>query len=328
MGFYRLLLSYIRRHAKLLILFPSMLLIFLIVFSLYSLELEAVWYAVCLSFLLILALTAYDLYRYAKRHKNLQQLKTSITIGTTELPLPRDLLEQDYQELIALIHTNKNELVLEADKKQTELMEYMTIWAHQIKTPIAAMNLLLQTERNEELMSELFKIEQYVEMILQYVRMDLLTGDLMLQSFDLFAIVKQALRKYAKIFIGKKIQLILDEDAVTVLSDEKWLCFVLEQLLSNALKYTMEGSIHIYMDRTKSKTLVIEDTGIGIQAEDLPRIFEKGFTGFNGRLDKKSTGIGLYLCHTILCKLSHGIEITSEPGIGTKVMLDFYREEN
>ncbi len=327
MEFFKLLLSYCRRHAKLLLLFPLVACIFCIVFALYSVELEAACYAMFLSILLILLFTAYDLIRYAGKHKKLKQLKQSVIIGTDELPKAHDLLEQDYQELIELIHRNKTELIQEADRKQTELMEYLTIWAHQIKTPISAMNLLLQSEQNEPVRQELFKTEQYVEMILQYVRMDVMSGDLMLQNYDLFTIVKQALRKYAKIFIGKRIQLQLEEETVSVLTDEKWLCFVIEQLLSNALKYTMQGSIHIYMEKGKEKTLVIEDTGIGIQAEDLPRIFEKGFTGFNGRLDKKSTGIGLYLCHMIIGKLSHQISISSVSGVGTKVMLDFSRKE-
>jgi len=106
-----------------------------------------------------------------------------------------------------------------------------------------------------------------------------------------------------------------------VLTDEKWLVFVIEQLLSNALKHTPQGKISIYMDKNKSKTLVIQDTGIGIQPEDLPRVFEKGFTGYNGRTDKKSTGIGLYLCKRILTKLSNTITIESEVGKGTVVKI-------
>ena len=99
------------------------------------------------------------------------------------------------------------------------------------------------------------------------------------------------------------------------------LVFVLEQILSNALKYTKSGSIHIYLSPDAPKTLVIEDTGIGIAPEDLPRIFEKGYTGCNGRADKRSTGIGLYLCRQIMEKLSHTIRIESEMGVGTKVYL-------
>ena len=118
----------------------------------------------------------------------------------------------------------------------------------------------------------------------------------------------------------KKISLDFQPTNYKVLTDEKWLVFVIEQLLSNAIKYTNKGKISIYP--LEDKKLVIEDTGIGISKEDIPRIFDKGFTGYNGRTDKKATGLGLYLCKNILDKLSHKISIESEVGVKTKVILD------
>ena len=318
----KLLKEYLKRHAKLLILFPLVTLIFACVFYLYTLEVEAVWYAALLSLLVIVTITFYDLWRYYKKHKVLEQLKKGIVNGTEELPQASDLLEKDYQELLRILYANKIELISQADRKQTEMTEYLTMWAHQIKTPIAAMQLLLQAQRDTELTTELFKTEQYVDMIMQYFRMDYINQDLSLQYYDLSDIIKQVLRKYSKLFILKKISLNFKEPNCKVLTDEKWLTFVIEQILSNALKYTQEGSISIYMEQGADSVLVIEDTGIGIQEEDLPRIMEKGFTGFNGRMDKKSTGIGLYLCHSILKKLSHTIEITSKVGTGTKVKIN------
>jgi len=121
----------------------------------------------------------------------------------------------------------------------------------------------------------------------------------------------------------KKISLDLQEMDTLVVTDEKWLVFVLKQILSNALKYTPAGrKISIYMDINFVKTLVIEDTGIGISAEDLPRIMERGFTGYNGRMDKKATGIGLYLTRQILDRLNHEITIESVSGQGTKVYIN------
>ncbi|NTV91483.1 MAG: hypothetical protein HGA22_14175, partial [Clostridiales bacterium] len=195
-----------------------------------------------------------------------------------------------------------------------------------------------------ELSMELFKIEQYVGMVLQYLRLDSSSTDYLLKTYELDEIVKQAVRKYSRMFIGKRIGLDLKDLNCKVLTDEKWLAFVIEQVLSNALKYTREGTISIYMEQKSKditggkdtaggkdaadgddiaagKTLVIEDTGIGIQAEDLPRVFDKGFTGYNGRADKKSTGIGLYLCRRILKKLSHTMSIESEVGSGTRVKI-------
>ena len=203
--------------------------------------------------------------------------------------------------------------------------EYYTLWVHQIKTPIAAMSLLLQEEdtpENGELSMELFRIEQYVEMVLQYLRLDSPDHDLAFRSVDVDDCVRQAVRKYARSFIRKKIALDFQETGIETVSDEKWMVFVLEQLLSNALKYTKKGTIRIYGG---NGFLYIEDTGIGIAPEDLPRIFEKGYTGYNGRRDKKSTGIGLYLCQEILKRLAHGITITSTLGEGTKVTLDLLR---
>ena len=173
---------------------------------------------------------------------------------------------------------------------------------------------------------ELFKTEQYVEMVLSYLRMEDMSSDLSLNWYETDQIVRQAVRKYSQLFILQRILLDYRKCEGRVLTDEKWMLFVLEQLLSNALKYTNKGSISIYMDPLKEGVLIIEDTGIGIQAEDLPRIFEKGFTGYNGRKDKKSTGIGLYLCKSICTKLNHGLTVESEVGKGTKVKLDLYRK--
>ena len=167
-------------------------------------------------------------------------------------------------------------------------------------------------------------VEQYVQMALQYLRMEKMTSDLVFARYDLDALIRQAVRKYAPLFIRRKIILSYEPVHCEVLTDEKWLVFVLEQILSNALKYTVEGSISIYME---DDWLVIEDTGIGICSEDLPRIFEKGFTGYNGRSDKKSTGIGLYLCKQIIEKLRCQIRVESKLGKGTRVLLHLMKEK-
>ena len=157
-------------------------------------------------------------------------------------------------------------------------------------------------------------------MVLSYIRLGSNENDFVIKEYDLDNIVRQAIRKYAPLFIRKKINLDFQPTNYKVLTDEKWLVFVIEQLLSNAIKYTNKGKISIYP--LEDKKLVIEDTGIGISKEDIPRIFDKGFTGYNGRTDKKATGLGLYLCKNILDKLSHKISIESEVGVKTKVILD------
>jgi signal transduction histidine kinase len=149
---------------------------------------------------------------------------------------------------------------------------------------------------------------------------------MVLGEYDLYSLVKQTVRKYSILFINSGLSLQLEEFEVKVLTDEKWLGFVLEQIISNSIKYTRKGTISIYLEKSAQKILVIEDTGIGIRQEDLPRIFDRGFTGYNGRMDKKSTGIGLYLCKQIMNQLSHGIWVSSEDGKGTKFYLDLSRD--
>ncbi|ABW19619.1 sensor histidine kinase [Alkaliphilus oremlandii] len=318
----KILISYLQRNMKTTIFFAISSLIFLIVFHLYNLPVESVLYGFILCATMGIIFLLIDWLRYYRRHKELRDLLHSITLSIDGIPFPKDILEKDYQNLIEAIHEEKVRIISQEDSARRDMIDYYTLWVHQIKTPISAMSLMLQlekTDRSAELSMELFKIEQYVEMVLQYLRLGSESTDLTLRNYDLEKIVKQAVRKYSKLFILKKIHLNLGEIKEWVLTDEKWLLFSIEQVLSNALKYTNRGTISIYMDH--GKNLIIQDTGIGIQEEDLPRICEKGFTGYNGRSDKKSTGIGLYLCKTALSKLGHTIHIDSKIGEGTKVTI-------
>ena len=208
-----------------------------------------------------------------------------------------------------------------------EKQDFFALWAHQIKTPIAALNLLLQEEKQDTAVcrQELFKIESYVEMALNYLRFEEMSNDLVLERNSLEQLVRQVVKKYAAIFIYNHISVQLEHLDYTVLTDEKWFCFVLEQVLSNALKYTNQGSVTIAMETPG--LLTIRDTGIGIAPEDVPRVFEKGYTGYNGRADHKSTGLGLYLCKRTMNRLHHSISLTSVVGEGTTVTLDLRREE-
>ena len=158
-----------------------------------------------------------------------------------------------------------------------------------------------------------------------FLRLDSASTDYVIQEYDLDRIVKQAVKKYASQFINKKIQLRYHPLNTTVLTDEKWLLFVLEQVLSNALKYTPSGSVAI--DLESPKTLCIRDTGIGIAPEDLPRVFEKGYTGYNGRSDKKASGIGLYLCRRICRNLGHTITANSSLESGTVIRIQLERKK-
>ena len=300
------------------------LLAFAVVLPLYSLPAEPVGYAValCLSALLIWEAVRYA--RYAENWQALKRAQVSAEETLSPLPAPHSQLEEEYQGLAVQLNAGRTRDRTQADQALTERMDVFTLWAHQIKTPIAAMRLLLQDEQQvdrAELERQLFFTEQYVELAMHFLRLEDGTGDLLLKKQPLDDIVRQAVRKYKRVFIMKKLRLCYRPTGAMVLTDEKWLCFVVEQLLSNAVKYTPEGSVTICWEN--GRTLVIEDTGIGIRAEDLPRIGEKGFTGFNGHADKRSTGLGLYLCRAALKRLGHRLRIESEEGRGTRAMIDF-----
>ncbi|GAB6179633.1 sensor histidine kinase [Desulfotomaculum defluvii] len=318
-------LCYLRSRSEAIGLGFIFYIIFLAVFYLYSLEFEALTYSFLLSAWIATIYMVYDFNRYYRKHNQLTNLAKQIRANLQSMPSTTDLLEADYQDILLAIYAEKTKMISKADSKQTEMIDYFTLWAHQIKTPIAAMRLLVQSEPREhkELRAQIFKIEQYVEMVLGYIKIDNSSSDLVLEKYNLLELVKQGIRKYAHLFIKKNIILDLQERDCIVLTDEKWLVFVIEQILSNALKYTNGGKISIYIVDEERKMLVIEDTGIGIAEEDLPRVFERGFTGYNGRMDKKATGIGLYLCKKILDKLSHTIIITSKVNVGTRVEIDF-----
>ena len=240
----------------------------------------------------------------------------------------RKRLEQ-YEKELQEMRENHSEENIRWEELQ-EKQDFFALWTHQIKTPIAALNLLLQGEKQDAAAcrQELFKIEGYVEMALNYLRFEEMSNDLVLERNSLEQLVRQTVRKYAAIFIYNHISIQLEHLDYTVLTDEKWFCFVLEQILSNALKYTKQGSVKISAEETeKGLKVFVKDTGIGIKKEDLPRIFEKGFTGYNGRMDKKASGLGLYLCKGVCEKLGHEIRVISKEGEGTTVILTLQCEK-
>ena len=297
-------------------------LIFALVLSLYDMPSESVLYAglLCASCGVFLVALSYT--RWLHRCRALEQLRRSICVSDDGLPSPSDYEDELYQELVRTLSSERARLDAAADAERRDAADYYAMWAHQIKTPIAAMRLLLQQPELDRgsLEAELFRIEQYVGMVLGYLKLEGDSNDFVLRKRRLDDVVRGCVRKYARLFIIKKLPLNFEETRMTVLTDDKWLAFMIEQLLSNSLKYTSQGEIRIYAD---GKALVVEDTGIGISAEDLPRLGERGFTGYNGREDKKSTGLGLYLCRRVCAKLGHKLVIESTPDVGTRVKILF-----
>lgn len=320
---YGLLWEYVRQYRLSVFVFSLFTGIFAGVFSLYELEVEAVLYASGICAVTGILLLGFHFLFFYRAHKERLRLLAGIEYTYRELPKPKNLPEEDYQQMITALGKISAGYLTAWKGEWQETLDYYTMWVHQIKTPIAVMRMYLQgedTRENRELLAELFRVEQYVEMVLSYIRLGSGENDLIIREYDLDAIIKQAIHKYASQFIRKKIRLVYEPAEVRVVTDEKWLLFILEQLLSNAVKYTLEGTITIRAGQDKK--LSVSDTGIGIAPEDLPRIFEKGFTGYNGRADKKATGLGLNLCRQAAEKLGIRITAESEPGKGSTFTLD------
>lgn len=321
--------EYILSHKKNIIVWLIICTLFVLVFSLYGLPLSPVLYGSMLSGFFGLVFLVIDFISYRRRRIILQRLAEEITLSADNIPLPQNGIEEEYTRLIRILSDTLRASENEAAERLSDMTDYYTMWVHQIKTPIAAMGLILQGGDSPEyceLSESLQRIEQYAEMVLCYLRLDSDSSDLVIKEYDLDGIVRQAVRKFSSQFIRRRLKLIYEPLNKTVLTDEKWLLFVIEQIISNAVKYTPSGEVEIYCE--EPLTLCIRDTGIGIAPEDLPRIFEKGYTGCNGRLDKKASGIGLYLCKRICEKLGHKISAESDvTGTIIKISLETHKLE-
>ncbi|MBP5669745.1 MAG: HAMP domain-containing histidine kinase [Lachnospiraceae bacterium] len=316
--------QYLKEHKGSLILFVVCAGIYFITFVLYHFPLQAVLYPTYLCALILLGYF-FSRYRQAKKkHEDfalLQKLPETLLESMQQWQTTEDA---DYQEILRLLAEARYRENQENHERFSDAMEYFTTWAHQIKTPIASMRLRLEAEDStfaRGVSEDLFRIESYVEMVLTYLRLGEGGSDYVFRGVELDDVIKGSLRKYASQFIGHGVRLIYEPVDMKVITDEKWFSFVLEQLLSNALKYTPAGSVTI--GKMGEDTLFVKDTGIGIAAEDLPRIFEKGYTGKNGRIDKKASGLGLYLCKRICDNLGIMISATSVVDEGTQVTLKF-----
>ena len=322
-----ILKSYLKKNIKVYILFVVFIAIFFIMFYLYNLPLEALIYTGSFCFFAALIASFLDFVNYRESYKKLKFLEKNILNELDALPKSLDIRIDYYHKIIEKLYEDLEKLTQENRKKNTDMVDYYSMWVHQIKTPIAAMNFLLDNEEVDQkiLQQELFKIERYVEMVLTYIRLDSISSDYVITKINLDEVVKDSVKKYATIFINKKIKLNYVSHETMVISDKKWLSFAFEQILGNSVKYTSAGG-EITIETCENK-LIIEDNGMGIKEEDLPRIFEKGFTGFNGRYEKKSSGLGLYLCKKTLDKLGHHIEISSKVGEGTRIEIIFPKED-
>lgn len=296
-----------------------------VIFFLYDLPFAPLAYAIILSCVTLLFAVGFLYFQKKKKIAILKRCYVQKDHFSLHLPKPYTKEEEIYQEFIIKLHKLLIKEQEQATAEASKTENYYTLWSHQIKTPLSAIRLLLQEDpvKRGQIDLELLKVEQYVDMALQYQRLDDHTKDLQIAQYDISNMVRQVIKKIAPLFIYKKIHLDLREFSQIVITDEKWTCFLIEQILTNAVKYTPEGgTISVFLDEAIPSCLIIKDTGIGILPEDLPRVFEWGYTGYNGRIQKRSTGIGLSLCKQVADLLGHTISIESKVRIGTTVRLD------
>ena len=292
-----------------------------VVFYLYRIMWEPLLYAGVLTLAVGLLLLGLDLRREMQAARERLRLREAILTEWNSLPEERTLEQADYGDMIRTLGRQLRQETAAQEAQRQDMLDYYTTWVHQIKTPMAVMKLYLGAESPEHraMGAELFRMEQYVDMVLQYLRLSSGENDLVIREYRLDELIREAVRKYAAQFVLKKLRLTYIPTEISVVTDRKWFGCILEQLLSNAIKYTPAGgSIDICVEED---ALHISDTGIGIAPEDLPRIFEKGYTGENGRLERTSSGLGLYLAGKAADMLHIPIRVESTVGRGTAFTL-------
>ena len=307
--------NYLYKHRALIIAYFLSSAVFALVSYLYGRDFEMFIYPFAISLFVFVVIVIVDISLYFKYLNNVEKF---IVDGADF-----ENHDEDEEKLLKTIkqcrqEINKlNNLII---NEKEEMTDFYMMWIHQIKTPISAMKLLLDERSDINLEVEVLKIEQYVNMVLNYVRLNRLDSDLVIEEVKIDDVIKKAIKTYSTIFIQKHLTINYTESDATILSDYKWIVFVIEQLLSNALKYTKKGGIEIKFIDDK---LSIKDSGIGIDSADLPRVFDKGYTGKIGRSSIQATGLGLYLSKKIINHLGHKITIESKLGEGTIVTIDF-----
>ena len=299
--------------------------LFLLTFYLYELPLNAFYDGLLFSAFFLGLLSIIELWKTSRQEKQfvlLSQQRPFSSQYNQHLALPDSQLARHYQNLFVEAVIEKEQGESHSEEERQQLMDYYILWTHQIKTPLAALDLLVQTQGDtgQGMKSELLKIDNYLEMMLHYLKMSDIEKDLLLTKVPIREVVQQVVRKYRLFFIAKDLSVLVDVSEEKMVTDEKWLLFILEQLIFNSVKYTNSGTVTI---RMRENQLQVSDTGIGILAQDLPRVFEQGYTGYNGRENRKASGLGLSMSQKIAQKLGVHLEIDSVVGEGTTVTLIF-----
>ena len=325
----KLLLRYLKDQMPLITVGILCNIIIISVLLLFEIPLDIILYPLAICDVLVISYGLIRFFQMKTRFTSLTAITHPEVTDISRYPAMITCMEQEEFRIIASLTDQIRTLQDSNEKAVRDMIDYYTVWVHQIKTPIAAMKLHLQNEDtrfSRSLQTDLFHIEQYVEMVLAYLRLSSSQTDYRFAQYDIDEILRKVIRKSADEFIERKLTLHYDPVGIKAITDAKWLGFVFEQVLSNALKYTPSGSISIYA--SDADTICIKDTGIGILEEDLPRIFENGFTGYNGRLSPQASGLGLSLCQKICHNLNHEIHASSTVGEGTIISISLRQHDN
>lgn len=316
-------LKYIKSRMAVIFFFILMMAIFCFVTILAGIPWNVTLYAVAIQLFFSFIYICIYYPGFASKLKRLKMIKEKTEYIDEFDFSPYDCVELEYQAIYIKLREGLLQAIRDKENLESALSEYYKLWVHQIKTPLAALDLLVQNSKlseKNEMKLELAKIEEYLDMLLQFIRLAADNTDFVFSKYNMEEIVRENVKSQSIIFIKKKLSIELENLDVNIITDKKWLGFIIGQILSNALKYTSKGGIVISMVAAKDcHILSIEDSGIGIRAEDLSRIFEDGFTGYNGRTGSKSSGIGLYLCRKIADRLGYSLRASSELGVGTKI---------
>lgn len=318
-----ILKDYIKsQFTNILLYFVSVTLLSYMITILYNVEKEKIIYPLVIVSLIYCFYFIFNFIKFYKKYIILDTLINQKENTYTEITKNNHILENKYITIINKLQKENKKIIDTNRNKNKEIEAYYLMWTHQIKTPISAIYFLIENLEDDsklKLEAEVFKIEEYVNNNLAYFKLDSSNNDFLIETINLKDLLKGIIKKYANLFFLKKLKLEFNVTDKFIVSDKKYLSLILEQVISNAIKYTKnEGVIKIY---NENNTIIIEDNGIGIKKEDIPRIFDKGFTGYNGRLNKKSTGIGLYLSKIAADKLNHSIKIESNQNKGTTVKI-------
>lgn len=321
---------------KYLICFYALLMIFIscVVYldSFGGVSLENIFYINVVSGIFFFSYIVFEYFLKKRYYKQISEIISNNREDiVNRIPEPRTHEEKLFNDMLKTMHNQQREEIEGLYEEKKENQEFITTWVHEVKTPISVIRLLIENKETPDsevfgsIEEEIDRIEGQVEQALYYSRTDDFSKDYFINEIDLERVVREAVKRNARIFISKRIKVSIDAINITALTDKKWLLFIINQILSNSLKYTSSnGSIHISsLEDEKEKRLIIEDNGIGIKTEDIHRVFNRGFTGQTGRQYSKSTGMGLYLSKRLARKLGHDIKIESEEGKYTRVIIHF-----